>query len=179
MTIRNTEARYGIIAITLHWVMAVIIIGMLSLGLYMVRLPISGEKLKLYGWHKEFGILVLALVTVRISWRLGNKIPVLPNALPHWQKYAARLAHYAFYFFMIAMPITGWMMSSASGLPVSFFGLWVLPNLIAVNEANRILLAEIHEWLAYGLIATLCVHIVASLQHHFIYKDDILRRMLP
>lgn len=151
---------------------------MLGLGLYMTSLHISLEKLKLYGWHKECGILILMLVTLRLIWRLSNITPNFPTEMPHWQKLAARAVHLAFYGFMIVMPITGWLISSAAGLPVSFFGLFVLPTLIPANEHLQALFSEIHTWLAYTLIAAICAHVAAALQHHFINKDDTLRRML-
>lgn len=176
MRITNTEDRYGVLAIFLHWLMAIILIGLLALGLYMVDIPIGIEKLKLYGWHKEYGLLALALVIVRLVWRLVTITPSLQ--LPLWEIIAARTVHWAFYGFMFAMPITGWLITSAAGLPVSFFGLFVLPNLIAPNEELRILFQEIHEWLGYALIATIVLHASAALKHHFINKDDILRRML-
>lgn len=177
MQIKNSQNNYGIIAILLHWVIAILLIGLLALGIYMVRLPISLEKLKFYGWHKEYGILALMLALVRIAWRFANATPLL-NELALWERFAARLVHWAFYVFMFAMPITGWLVTSAAGLPVSFFGLFVLPTLIAPNEAQFNLFAEIHEWLGYGLIATIILHVSAALKHHFINKDDILRRML-
>jgi cytochrome b561 len=176
MLLKNTDERYGLVAIVLHWIMAILIIGLLALGLYMVRQPLSFEKLKLYGWHKEYGLLVLALVIVRISWRIMNKTPKLN--IPWWEIVAARTVHWAFYAFMFAMPITGWLMSSAAGLPVSFFGLFTLPDLIPANEDSRLFLTTIHEWLGYALIATVCGHMAAALKHHFINKDDILRRMI-
>ena len=176
MLLKNTNERFGAVAILFHWVMAILIIGLLALGLYMVRLPISFQKLKLYGWHKEFGLLVLALVIVRLSWRIMNKTPKLN--LPLWEKVAAKTVHWAFYIFMFAMPLTGWLMSSASGIPVSFFGLFTMPDLISANNANRVLLDQIHEWLGYALIATVCGHAAAALKHHFIDKDDILKRMI-
>ncbi|MGE3319510.1 MAG: cytochrome b [Candidatus Berkiella sp.] len=179
MQIKNTINRFGTVAILLHWVIAIIIIGLLGLGLYMVPLPMNLWKLKLYGWHKEFGILVLALAVIRVAWRLSNITPKLPEHLALWQKLAAQSVHFAFYLFMFAMPISGWMISSAAGLPVSFFGLFVLPDLVSSNEGMRLLLSEIHKWLGYGLILTIFAHVGAALQHHFIYKDDTLRRMLP
>lgn len=179
MTLKNTSSRFGIVTITMHWLMALLIIGLLAVGLYMVELPIGVQKLKFYRWHKEFGILVLMLVAFRFGWRLANVVPELPNHIAKWQKIAAYTVHFALYGFMIANPITGWLLSSAAGLPVSFFGLFILPDLVNPNEHLRHLLAEIHKWLAYGLIATICAHVGAALQHHFIYKDNILRRMLP
>ena len=177
MRIKNTEEHFGLISIVFHWVMALLLIGMVILGLYMTGVPISAQKLKLYRWHKEFGILILMLVIVRITWRLSAVNPSLA-ALPTWEKLAARTVHWLFYLFMFALPISGWLITSAAGLPVSFFGLFLLPNLIPADENSRLLLEGVHEWLAYGLIATFCLHVAAALKHHFINKDDILRRMI-
>ncbi|MFO1259406.1 MAG: cytochrome b [Gammaproteobacteria bacterium] len=174
----NTDERYGLVSFLLHWIVAIIIIGLIIVGLYMTRIPISSLKLKLYGWHKQFGLLILALLFLRIAWRLSNVTPRLPATLPAWQKLAARSVHFVFYLFMFFMPITGWLVTSAAGLPVSFFGWFVLPSLVEPDESNRLLYAEIHQWLAYGLILTLGAHIGAALKHHFINKDNILRRML-
>ncbi len=176
MHFKNTVNAYGWVAIVLHWILAILLIGLLALGLYMVSLPISLEKLKFYGWHKEYGLLALWLAILRLGWRLINKTPYL--ALPLWEKIAARSVHWAFYFFMFVMPLTGWLITSAAGLPASFFGLFVLPDLVNPNEEQRLLFQVIHEWLGYGLIATIVLHTSAALKHHFINKDDILRRML-
>jgi cytochrome b561 len=179
MQLKNTIQQYGVIAQLFHWTMAILLIGLLAMGLYMVGLPIGLKKLKMYGWHKEFGILILMLVLFRLTWRSININPPLPSTMPAWQKLAALSVHILFYILMFALPMTGWMLSSASGLPVSFFGLFVLPDLVSPSENLRAVLVEIHHWLAYGLIAALCGHMGAALQHHFIDKDDILRRMLP
>lgn len=176
MRLKNSESRFGLIAILLHWIMAVLIIGLLAVGLYMVSLPIGLQKLKLYGWHKEYGFLVLALVVFRLSWRLFNITPHL--SLPWFEMLAARLVHLAFYGFMFAMPISGWLVTSAAGLPASFFGLFTLPNLVAPNEEWRTIFQMAHKWLGYGLIALIALHASAAFKHHFINKDDILRRMI-
>jgi len=177
MIFKNSRDRFGLIAITLHWAMAILLIGLVCVGLYMVRLPISLDKLKLYGWHKEYGILALMLVMLRLGWRLGNVNPKL-TTLTWWERFAARSVHWLFYLFMIALPLSGWFITSAAGLPVSFFGLFVLPNLVAPNESERMFFEWVHEWLGYGLIFIFCCHVGAALKHHFINKDDILRRML-
>lgn len=177
MQIKNSATRFGIVSILLHWIIAVLIIGLLALGLYMVSLPISLEKFKLYGWHKEYGFLVLFLVIFRTVWRLSNPLPEL--ALPWLEQIAARSMHLAFYGFMFAMPLTGWLITSAAGLPASFFGLFTMPNLIAPDETKRIFFQWAHQWLGYALIAAIFLHTAAALKHHFINKDDILRRMLP
>lgn len=176
MQLKNSSTHFGLVAILLHWVMAIIIIGLLASGLYMVGLQISLQKLKLYGWHKEYGLLVLGLVIIRLCWRLINTTPKL--SLPWWELLAARLVHWAFYGFMIAMPVTGWLITSAAGLPASFFNLFTLPNLIAPNPELLPVFEAIHQWLGYALIATIVLHMLAALKHHFINKDDILRRMM-
>jgi cytochrome b561 len=176
MILKNSDNRFGLIAILFHWIMAILIIGMLTLGLYMVTLSVSLEKLKLYGWHKEYGLLILGLVLFRLFWRLINITPQL--SLPWLEIFAARMVHWAFYVFMLAMPLTGWLMSSASGVSVSFFGLFTLPNLVSANETLRPLFKATHHWLGYGLIALILLHTAAALKHHFINKDDILRRMI-
>lgn len=179
MQYKNSANRYGMVAITLHWLMAILVIGLIILGLYMVRLPVSLQKLRFFGWHKEYGLLVLMLVSLRLGWRLGNVVPVLPAYISLLQKLAAHAAHYILYILMFAMPLSGWMMSSAAGLPVSFFGLFVMPGLVAADDNLFKLLVVVHEWLGYALIAVVCAHAAAALQHHFYYKDDILRRMFP
>lgn len=176
MQIRNNNERYGSIAISLHWLVALLIIGLLSLGLYMTSLPLGPQKLKLYGWHKATGLAVLALVLYRLFWRFINITPEL--LLPWWEKLAAQLMHWGLYGLMIAMPLTGWLMSSAAGFPVSFFGLFTVPSLMPANDEWRHLFASMHEYLAYVLIAAITLHILAALKHHFINKDTILRRIL-
>ncbi|KTD18322.1 cytochrome b [Legionella jordanis] len=176
MKLRNSNERYGLVSISLHWLIAGLIIALLIMGFYMTNLPISLQKLKWYGWHKEYGFLVLGLAIIRIFWRLMNVPPGL--LLPTWERIAAKTVHWVFYVFMLALPLSGWAITSAAGLPASFFGLFTLPNLLAPDENARALFEEIHEYLAYGLIAFIVLHTAAALKHHFIDKDDILRRML-
>lgn len=175
----NTEDRYGMVAILFHWVMAFLMIVLLIIGLYMTRIPISRLKLKLFGWHKELGVLVLMLVVLRLIWRRINEgRPFLPLYLPQWQIIASRIVHWGFYFLMVALPISGWLISSAAGLPASFFGWFVLPDFIAPDELKRLFFSNIHTWLAYALIFALLLHSSAALKHHFWDKNDILRRIL-
>ena len=176
MLIKNTKNRYGIIAILLHWLIATLIIGMLILGLYMVDQPDSPDKMKLFGWHKEFGFVVLTFAFIRVYWRLINQTPDLK--IPAWEALSSRLVHWTLYGFMFAMPLTGWLLSSAAGYPVSFFGLFTIPTLIARNEQLMHLFGTLHQWLAYTLIALIALHTAAAFKHHFIDKDNILKRMI-
>jgi cytochrome b561 len=182
MPLENTDRRYGAIAMTLHWVMAAIIVGLVAVGLYMARLPDVGfdkTKITLIIYHKAFGILVLALVVVRLAWRVGSILPRLVEGLPEWQMVAARFVHLCFYALMLALPITGWLMSSAAGFPVSFFGWFNLPDLIAYSERRFQFFLALHQWLGYTLIPFIAVHVAAAVGHHFVYRDATLRRMLP
>lgn len=176
MQIKNTETHFGLVAILFHWIMAALIIGLLAVGLYMVNLPVSSDKYKLYDMHKAFGILVLGLIILRTLWRLVNTTPKLD--IPWHEKIAARCAHFGLYGLMFAMPLSGWSTSSAAGYPPSFFGLFTLPNLIQPNKHLSAFFGSTHQWLAYCLIALICIHVLAALKHHFYDKDDILKRMI-
>jgi cytochrome b561 len=176
MQLFNTNQSYGTLTIFLHWLMAILVIGMICVGLYMVSLPLSTFKFTLYGWHKAFGFLVLGLVIARLLWRLCNIIPSL--SIPQWEKRTALSVHWILYGFMFALPITGWLLTSAAGFPVSFFGLFIIPNLLAPDDQLRVLFESIHHYLGFALIAIIALHTAAALKHHLIDKDDILRRML-
>jgi cytochrome b561 len=179
---RNTTRRYGTVAMALHWVMAVLVIGLVALGLYMTSLPDAGfDKLKiqLFVQHKQFGMLALFLVLARLAWRFGNRLPRLVEGMPEWQQVAARFVHLCFYALLVALPLTGWLMSSAAGIPVNFFQLGYLPDLIGFNDYRFELLVTAHKALGYTLIAFILVHAGAALQHHFVDRDETLRNMLP
>jgi cytochrome b561 len=180
--IKNTEHRYGAIAILFHWSMALLIVGLAALGLYMVTLPDVGfntKKVTLVLYHKEFGVLTLVLLATRLAWRVTHILPRLVERLPDWQKIAARFVHLSFYALLFALPMTGCLMSSAAGIPVSFFGLFMLPDCVNRDHDLFHRYMAIHKWLSYVLILLIFVHAGAALRHHFITKDDTLQRMLP
>jgi len=180
--IKNIEDRYGAVAILFHWSMALLVIGLAALGLYMVTLPDVGfntNKVTLVLYHKEFGLLVLVLLATRLAWRVTQILPRLVGHLPDWQKIAARFVHLAFYALLFALPMTGCLMSSAAGIPVSFFGLFILPDFVHRDYDLFRRYVAIHQWLGYVLILFIFVHAGAALRHHFVLKDDTLRRMLP
>ncbi|SHE59647.1 cytochrome b561 [Microbulbifer donghaiensis] len=179
--LRNTDQRYGAVAIVLHWLMAVLLIALIVQGLYMTGLPDVGfnkQKILHILAHKEYGMLALGLAAIRLAWRLGNVLPVLVENLPDWQKVAARFVHLSFYGLMFALPISGWLMSSAVGIPVYVFG-YRLPDLIAHDERLFQLFIDLHKWLSYALIGLIIVHAGAALRHHFFGRDDTLKKILP
>lgn len=180
--IDNTTDHFGAVAIVFHWTMALIVIGLAALGLYMVTLPDVGfntKKIMLILYHKEFGMLVLLLLAPRLAWRVTHLLPQLVARLPEWQQVTARFVHLSFYALMFALPMTGWLMSSAAGIPVSLFGLFTLPDLLSHDDYLFQQLMSVHKWLGYTLILLIFVHLGAALRHHFVFKDDTLRRMLP
>lgn len=182
LPIRNTEYRYGVVAMLFHWAMAGLIIAVAALGLYMVTLPDAGfttTKIRLIVAHKSFGLWVLVLVVPRLLWRLAQRLPRLVAEVPAWQKVAARFVHLVFYALMLAVPLTGWLMSSAAGIPVVFLGEIVLPDLIPYNGHRFRQLMELHQGLAYAFLFFIAIHVGAAFRHHFLIKDDTLRKMLP
>ncbi|QDG77880.1 cytochrome b [Labrenzia sp. PHM005] len=183
---RNTPTGYGRIAITFHWLMAMLILGMLGFGLYLDRLPQSDPRLfGLYQLHKSFGFVVLALAALRLVWRLLNPSPKLPDGMPVWERLAAHLGHIGLYALIFAMPITGWLMVSASpwGIPTVIFNTLPVPHLpypemLGTKEQAEGFFKALHAYGAYLLIALILVHIAAALKHHFIARDDTLKRMV-
>jgi len=164
---------------SLHWLMAILIFGLLALGLYMSDLPLSPDKLKLYSWHKWAGVTAFLLVGLRLVWRFTHRPPELPASMPKPMQLAAHGGHLVLYILMIAIPLTGWLMSSAKGFQTVYFGVLPIPDLLAKDKELGNVLADVHAYLNYFLIAVLAGHIGAALKHHFIDKDDILTRMLP
>lgn len=176
-------ARYDSVAVTLHWLIAALIILMLAVGLVMEGLPVS-IKFVVYNLHKSTGITIIGLSIFRLVWRLLNPPPTLPADMSRSQKFLAHTAHWMLYGFMITMPISGWLMVSAlPQYPIVFFGLGEAPFLpmpqLADPKAASAFLKSIHETLADGALVLLAMHIGAALQHHFIKRDTILLRMLP
>lgn len=176
--LKNTHNSYGTISKAFHWGMAALVLAMLGIGFFMGGMPASLTKLKTYNLHKSLGVTVLALVVLRMLWHLYAPRPAL-LALHAWERLAARAGHAALYFFMLAMPLSGWAMSAAAGRPVSFFGLFTLPDIAPANPAIQRICHDIHEICALGLLAMVAAHFAAALKHHIIDKDDTLRRMLP
>jgi cytochrome b561 len=173
----KTFVRYTRPAVLLHWLLALAIVGTFGFGLYMVELPFSPARIKQYNWHKWAGITILMLSALRLLWRLFNPPPALPTGMASWQIWASKLTHAAMYLLFFSIPIVGWLYSSATGISVSLYGWFQLPDLVARNEALAGILKPTHKYLAYSLAGLVIVHVVAALQHHFIAKDGLLHRM--
>ena len=170
---------YTATAKSLHWLMALLLMGLLVLGFYMHDLPLSPEKLQLYAWHKWAGVTAFLLVWLRLFWRATHRPPALPASMPRHIQLAAHAGHALLYLLMIAIPLSGWLMSSAKGFQTVWFGVLPIPDLLDKDKALGDLLAMVHQWLNLAFVAVLAGHMAAALTHKFIDKDDILDRMLP
>lgn len=171
-------ARYTGPAIAAHWLIAILILAAFPLGLYMHGLPLSPNKLKLYSYHKWIGMTVLLLFVPRILWRLTHRPPA-PLPMPAWQHKIAEGTHHLLYLLMFLVPLSGWLMSSAKGFQVVYFGVLPIPDLIGKDKELGELLEEMHEVLSWSLISLVGLHLAGALKHHIIDKDSTLRRMLP
>lgn len=177
----SPNQHYHAVAKTLHWLVA----GMVILQFVLAKLAeladeagSSVRELALLANHKSVGITILALVIVRLAWRQRHPPPPLPLSLPRWQVRASRFSHWLLYSLLFAMPVSGWLMSSASAYSVSWFNVLQLPDFVAPNPELKGCFLEIHELLAKLLFAVASVHILAALKHALIDKDDVMHRML-
>lgn len=175
--------RYSKVAIWLHWLIALLIIGQLVGGKVMTWMGPTTLKFELYQYHKSFGIMILLLSLLRLLWRLGHKPPALPAGMKTWERRAASISHKAFYVLMIGIPLSGWAMVSASTLNIKtkLFKTVPWPHIPGIPQSEGLgtSLKTAHEYLAILVFLLLAMHIGAALKHHFKNKDDVLSRMIP
>jgi cytochrome b561 len=192
------NTRYNKVAIVLHWLIALMIFGMLALGWFMSDLPKDAPKimsLDLFNWHihtvqfkeaisarsyyfnlhKSFGVTLFVLVLLRVYWRVTHTPPALPASIAAWQLKAAKASHHLLYLLMVLMPLSGVIMAAYSKYGVKWFGIPVITGLD--NEPMRGLFKEMHEFIAWLLLGLVVIHILAALKHKFIDKDEVMGRM--
>ena len=180
MTLKNTEDHWGSVSQALHWLVVLLILVLAAVGLSLDSLPKTPKYFWVFTLHKSVGITVLALVLVRIAWRLFAGAPEPVAGMPRWQVRAANATHVLMYVLLLAMPLSGWLYDSASGLrPFRLFGLVAMPKLAAPDESLRHTALTAHQWLFWILAATVLLHVVAALHHHWVRHDTTLVRMLP
>lgn len=172
----TTVTTYSLAARMIHWAMALLLISLLFAGLAMVQ-SLEPWHLTLLSLHKSFGVLALVLAIIRLVLRIVQQQPDLPASVPHWQQRIAQLSHFFLYAAMFAMPLSGYLMQSAAGRPVSVFGLFTLPNITSVNMELYGFLREMHGLIAWGLILLVLVHMGAALHHGLIKRDGVLESM--
>jgi len=170
---------YTSVAKLFHWGMALVLAGLISLGLLMTEMPLSPEKLQFYAWHKWAGVTVFVWVWLRLAWRWRHPPPAYPSTMTPLMQRLAHAGHAVLYCLMIVIPVTGWLLSSAKGVQTVWFGVVPLPDLLDKDKAMGHMLHEVHEALNNLLLTVMAGHVAAALKHHWIDRDDILKRMLP
>lgn len=179
MPIKNTRSRYGWLSVSIHWLMALTVIGMFALGIWMRQLSYydpwykDGPTI-----HKSIGILLFILLLARIVWRNINIRPSDDPALKAWERITAHLTHFALYGLMLALMIAGYLISTADGRPIDVFNLFSVPATLHGLADQEDIAGEIHEILAWALVLLAGVHALAALKHHFINRDSTLLKML-
>lgn len=193
----TSQARYTAVAILLHWGIAAAIIANLIMGWWMNSAidesQTQARAVAAFQIHKSLGLTILALSLLRLLWRLFNPPPPFASHMPAWERMAARVTHWLFYLFMLAVPLSGWLYVStqwrneaALNVPTLWFGMFEIPHLFGLNQASLALreqlagyAGEIHELLAYSMACLLVLHVLAALKHHLINRDQTLANMLP
>ena len=179
MTVRNSTRSWGSVSKALHWIIVLLIINQWVIGMRADALPLGMAKLQALAWHKSFGVTILALAVVRLAWRWMNPVPDLAAETRPWERVLAKISHVLLYGLIFALPLTGWLMSSAKNYPVSWFSLVQLPDLVAPSEALFQQMRSLHHSLFAVLVGVAALHIAGALKHHFIDRNDVLKRMLP
>ena len=179
MTLKNTATRWGAVSQALHWVIVALIIGQGIVGLTMEDLRNGPDKIQVYALHKSFGLTILALVALRLSWRWFAGTPLPVAGTPRWQERIASLTHWGLYALLFAMPLSGWVLNSAAGFPLQWFGLFNLPDIVGQNHDLHETAEDLHETMFLVLVALASVHAAAAFYHHLFLRDATLARMLP
>ena len=185
MPLKNTESGYGAIAKLFHWLVALVMVGLLAVGLYMTSLGLADpQRYELTQVHKAVGFLVFIVIVARLLWRLTNRSPALPTGMNFVERLLAQGTHLVLYALMIVLPLSGWISASASTFfpndAGQVFGLFPIPDLIAGgSESIEATALTIHDIAGKVLLVALFLHVAGALKHHIVSKDDVLRRMLP
>lgn len=176
---RVSRQEYGLVAKTLHWSIVGLLIAQFTIAWSMPDIGPRTHPDRLINLHLSFGALILLVVLLRLVWRILNPVELLPGMSPRWQQTAARIMHFALYLLAITIPLLGWASASGRGFAVSFFGLISLPHILPARSRLTSVLGDIHTVESYVLLGLVGLHVMAALYHHFIVRDDTLRRMFP
>jgi cytochrome b561 len=178
MTFRNTTRSWGWLSKTLHWLIVLLIINQWLIMQRAEHLKFS-EKIAVLGLHKSLGMTIFALAIIRLVWRWANPVPELDSQTRSWERALAHFSHVLLYGLIFALPLSGWLMSSAKNIPVSWFKLVQLPDLVGPDKAFAESMEHLHHQLFAALLVVAVLHVLGALKHHIIDKNDVLRRMLP
>jgi cytochrome b561 len=178
MTFRNTKRSWGSLSKALHWLIVLLIINQWWIAQRAEDLK-GLAKLETLTLHKSLGMTILMLAVLRLVWRLMNPTPDLTAETKPWERTLAKISHVLLYALIFAVPLSGWMMSSARNFPVSWFKLFQFPDLVAPADQTFRFMQDAHFLLFGALVCVALLHIAGALKHHFFDKNDVLKRMLP
>lgn len=176
---KNTPDSWGTIARSFHWLIAALILIQLVIGKVADEMALSPQKLDLFVWHKSIGVSILLLALLRLLWRIGNAPPVPLPGTPPWETLLARIGHTLLYALLFAVPVSGWWISDSSRIPFKAFWIVPMPDWLPTDRTIQELAEDVHGMLIIALLAVLAIHIAAALRHHFLLRNNTLRRMLP
>jgi cytochrome b561 len=179
MIFRNTNRAWGAVSKTFHWLIVLLIITQWVVAERADDLPNGLAKLRLLDLHKSIGMTVFMLAIIRLVWRWTNPVPSLDGLAKGWERRAANFSHVALYALIFAMPISGWLMSSAHAFSVSWFHLFQWPDLLQPDHELAESLESLHKRLFLVLVGVAVLHMLGALKHHFIDRNEVLKRMLP
>lgn len=179
MQVKNSLVQYGSVAQLFHWTIVILIVTQFVLANKADALSLGPAKIATLAQHKSVGMTIFGLAILRLLWRWLNPAPQLPASMPAWQRIGAHASHWLLYGLLLALPLLGWLMSSARNFPVSWFGVFTFPDLVAANRARYEFFRDAHELLAKVLFCLALLHMAAAFKHHLIDRDNVLRRMLP
>ena len=178
MSIRDSAKEWGIISRLFHWGSAIAIFGMIIIGITMINLPLSPLKLEMFMLHKSLGMLLLLVALLRITWRLFNPRPSLPNDTSHSQKLLVKYGQLWIYLLLVLIPISGWVINSAANFPLRWFSLFEIPAIAPPSVELEEFAKTAHLTLLILLGVTITGHIIAALHHHRVLGNNVLLRML-
>ena len=179
MSFRNTTRSWGALSKALHWIIVILILLQYVLATWAESLPRGPRMIEAWGWHKSFGMTILMLAVIRLVWRLMNPTPDLTAETRPWERALAKLSHLLLYGLIFALPLTGWLMSSAKNFPVSWFKVFQWPDLVGPDPDFSKLMLSTHHVLFKVLVVVALLHIAGALKHHFYDRNEVLKRMLP
>lgn len=178
MRSRNTSVSWGALSKSLHWLVVILIITQWAVARYAAAQTFAG-KLAPLSLHKSIGMSILAVTAFRLIWRSINPLSPSVDELKSWERALARISHIVLYGLVIALPMTGWVMSSARNFPVSWFGMFQFPDLVSPDRVLFQRMEDLHHVLFASLVAVAVLHVLGALKHHFVDRNDILMRMVP
>jgi cytochrome b561 len=177
MALRSSADHWGLVSRIWHWGTLALLVVIVPLGVYMADLPKGIAKLRLYALHKSIGITILGIVVLRTIWRLVDGRPA-EVPMPPWQARAATGLQGALYLLLLGVPLAGWLMNSAAGFPLRWFGIVNLPALMRPDHPLQEVLASVHVYAAWTLVVLACGHAAAAFKHHYVDRDATLLAML-